>query len=136
MSFDPARFGWRQMRSGPMPAGAGIPWSKRVDDRWRYAMLTSAEHANPQGDVHGGMLMTFADQGLSLLAWEAAGRAPCSTIQLNTHFLAAVRPGDFVELDGEITRATKGLVFLRGLLSVGETEVAAIDGIWRVLRQP
>ena len=134
MSFDPAQLGWRPMRLGPMPAGAGIPWSKRADERWRYAMLTGPEHANPQGDVHGGMLMTFADQGLSLLAWEAAGRAPCSTIQLNTHFLAAVRPGDFVELDGEITRAARGLVFVRGILSVGETQVAAIDGIWRVLR--
>jgi acyl-coenzyme A thioesterase PaaI-like protein len=53
---------------------------------------------------------------------------------MNTHFLAAVTPGDFVELRGEVTRATRGLVFVRGILAVGETDVAAIDGIWRVLR--
>ena len=122
------------MRSGAMPANIGVPWSKRIDDRWCYAMLTAAEHANPQGALHGGILMTFADHALSLLAWEAAQRAPCTTIQLNTHFLAAVTPGEFVELRGEVTRATKGLVFLRGVLSVGERDVAAADGIWRVLR--
>jgi acyl-coenzyme A thioesterase PaaI-like protein len=122
------------MRGGAMPAGIGMPWSKRVDDIWRYGLLTTREHANPQGVLHGGILMTFADHCLSMLAWEAAKRVPCTTIQLNTHFLAAVEPGEFVELRGEVTRATKGLVFVRGLLAAGDRDVAAIDGIWRILR--
>lgn len=117
-----------------MPAGIGFPWAKRTDDSWLYGLLTTAEHANPQGFLHGGILMTFADHGLSMLAWEAAKRAPCTTIQLNTHFLSPVEPGDFVELQGDVTRATKGLVFVRGILSVGHRDVAAVDGIWRVLR--
>ena len=37
-------------------------------------------------------------------------------------------------LQGEVTRATRGLVFVRGLLSVDGNDVAAVDGIWRVLR--
>ncbi len=122
------------MRGGAMPAGIGLPWSKRSDNGWRYGFLTGPEHVNPQGVLHGGMLMTFADHGLSMLAWEAAKRAPCTTIQLNTHFLAAVTPGDFVELRGEVTRATKGLVFVRGVMAVGDRDVAAVDGIWRVLQ--
>ena len=74
MSFDPARHGWRLMRGGAMPADIGFPWAKRPRS-WRYGLLTTAEHANPQGALHGGILMTFADHGLSLLAWEAAPRA-------------------------------------------------------------
>ena len=119
-----------------MPAGIGIPWAIRSGVAWRYGMLTAPDHANPQGAVHGGMMMTFADHGLSLLAWEAAGRAPCTTIQLNTHFLSAATPGDFIELTGEVTRTTGGLVFVRGILSVGDRDVAALDGIWRILRPP
>ena len=136
MSFDPAADGWRVMRGGALPANIGLPWAKRSDHHWRYGLLTTADHANPQGALHGGVLMTFADHGLSMLAWEAAHRAPCTTIQLNTHFLAAVNPGDFVELTGEVTRATRGLVFVRGILAVGDRDVAAVDGIWRVLRAP
>jgi acyl-coenzyme A thioesterase PaaI-like protein len=136
MSFDPASHGWKPMRCGPMPAGIGVPWAKRADDGWRYGILTTTDHANPQGALHGGILMTFADQGLSLLAWEAAKRAPCTTIQLNTHFLAAVEPGEFVELRGEVTRATQGLVFARGVMVASGRDVAAVDGIWRVLRRP
>lgn len=135
MTFDPASEGWKLMRGGAMPAGIGIPWSKRSDTGWRYGFVTGPEHANPQGAVHGGMLMTFADHGLSLLAWEAAKRAPSTTIQLNTHFLSAVTPGEFVELSGQVTRATRGLVFVRGLLSAGGRDVAAIDAIWRILRE-
>lgn len=134
MSFDPATEGWRPMPNSAMPSGVGIPWAKRDGATWLYGMLTTAEHANPQGMVHGGMLMTFADHALSMLAWEAAKRAPCTTIQLNTHFLSAVTPGDFVALRGEVTRATRGLVFVRGLLAAGERDVAAVDGIWRISR--
>jgi len=133
-AFDPAALGWRPMRTDAMPASIGLPWAKRVDGAWQYAMLTTPEHANPQGAVHGGILMLFADHTLGNYAWEAAQRAPCVTIQFNHHFLAAVTPGDFVELRGEVTRATRGLVFVRGILTVGDKDVAAIDGIWRVLR--
>jgi len=122
------------MRGGAMPAGIGFPWAKQSDGHWIYGLLTTAEHANPQGALHGGILMTFADHGLSMLAWEAAQRTPCTTIQLNTHFLSAVAPGEFVELRGEVTRATKGLVFVRGIMAVGDRDVAAVDGIWRILR--
>jgi acyl-coenzyme A thioesterase PaaI-like protein len=136
--YDPAADGWRAVRSAAMPGGLGVPWAKRSGDGWIYGLLTGPEHANPNGFVHGGVLMAFADHGLSLLAWEAAERALCTTIQLNTHFLDAVSPGEFIELRGEITRRTQGLMFVRGMIAArrGEAtrEVGAIDGIWRVLR--
>src|SRR5580658_10669257 len=134
MSFDPATQGWRPVRNNDMPAGIGVLWAKREGDEWRYGMMTGQEHANPQGAIHGGMLMTFADHALGMYVWEAGKRMPNVTIQLNMHFLAAVTPGEFVELHGDVTKATRGLVFVRGILSVGDRDVAAVDGIWRILR--
>jgi acyl-coenzyme A thioesterase PaaI-like protein len=126
--FDPAAGGWRAL-----PGGA-----KQVDGAWQYGLPTIPEHDNNNGVVHGGILMAFADHGLSFLAWEAAERAPCTTIQLNTHFLDGVIPGEFIVLRGEVTRRTRGLVFVRGILAVlgedSERDVGAVDGIWRVLR--
>ena len=96
------------------------------------------ELLNSWGSVHGGVLMAFADHGLSMLAWEAAERAPCTTIQLNTHFLDAITPGEFLDIRGEVTRRTRGLVFVRGVITArgadAARDVGAIDGIWRVLR--
>ncbi|HQT78099.1 MAG: hypothetical protein B7Z80_18595 [Rhodospirillales bacterium 20-64-7] len=136
--YDPAADGWRPMPRAALPGGLGIPFARRDGQQWLYGLQTTDEHANPSGVVHGGVLMAFADHGLSLLAWAAAERAPCTTIQLNTHFLDAIRPGAFIFLRGEVTRRTRGLVFLRGLISAQGTEapreVGAVDGIWRVLQ--
>ena len=138
--YDPAADGWKALPGAAMPGGLGVPvpWAKKVDRSWVYGLLTGSEHANPNSVVHGGVLMAFADHGLSLLAWEAAERALCTTIQLNTHFLDAIKPGEFIELRGEVTRRTRGLVFVRGIIAVrgaDETrDVGAVDGVWRVLR--
>jgi hypothetical protein len=136
--FDPAADGWRALPGAAMPGGLGVPWAKQVDGAWHYGLPTILEHDNSSGVVHGGILMAFADHGLSLLAWEAAERSPCTTIQLNTHFLDGVIPGEFIVLRGEVTRRTRGLVFVRGILGVPGTEsmrdIGAVDGIWRVLR--
>jgi acyl-coenzyme A thioesterase PaaI-like protein len=136
--YNPAADGWRAMPSAALPSGIGIPWSRRVEGIWHYGLMTGDDHGNPNGFVHGGVLMTFADHGLSMLAWEAAERTLCTTIQLNTHFLDAIHPGEFIELRGEVTRQTRGLVFVRGVIGVrgeqDERDVGAVDGIWRVLR--
>ncbi len=136
--FDPAADGWRALPGAPLPGALGVPWAKRIGEAWRYGLLTGEGHANVNGLVHGGVLMAFADHGLSMLAWEAAERALCTTIQLNTHFLDAIRPGEFLELRGEVTRRTAGLVFVRGIVAARTAHAArdagAADGVWRVLR--
>ena len=132
MSFDPATEGWRPMKTNVMPCGIGMPWAKRADGAWRYGMTAAEAHLNPGGVVHGGILMTFADHTLGLYAWEKAGRVPLVTVQLNTHFMGAVHPGDFMELRGEVVRATRQMAFVRGTIAVRGTDVVALDGIWRI----
>ncbi len=138
MSYDPAANGWKPMSRAGLPAGLGVPWSKRQDGAWLYGLWTVDDHTNVNGVLHGGVLMTFADHGLSMLAWEAADRAPTTTIQLNTQFLDTVHPGEFLQLSGEVVRKTGSLVFMRGIVGVrdlsGVRDVGAVDGIWRVLR--
>jgi acyl-coenzyme A thioesterase PaaI-like protein len=136
--YDPASDGWRALPGAALPCGLGVPRAKRIGDDWRYGLHTGDTHANVNGIVHGGVLMAFAGHGLSLLAWEAAERAPCTTIQLNTHFLDAIKPGEFLEMRGEVTRRTTGLVFLRGVVAARNAhavrDAGAADGVWRVLR--
>lgn len=117
-----------------MPAGIGMPWQKRHGETWHYGLLTQADHANPAGAVHGGILTVFADHTLGCYVEAAADGVPNVTIQLNTHFLARVDPGSFLELRGEVTRITGTMVFVRGIIAVGARDVFAADGIWRVFR--
>lgn len=115
-----------------IPASLGALWTRRDGDAWCYAVQLDASHANAQGQVHGGVLMTFMDHALSLLVWEASGRAMCSTVHLDSHFLRAVQPPAFVELDGEILRRGKTLIFARGVLRVEGREVMEATGVWNV----
>lgn len=125
--------GWQPRLTNDFSHFVGPVLEKLEDGRRIFAFQADQRHANDRGVVHGGMLVTFADQAFGELVLDSVGRKLCATIQLNTQFIAAVRIGDFVEGRGEIVRGTRSLVFVRGMLFVGERTVAAIDGIWKVL---
>nr|WP_280842997.1 PaaI family thioesterase [Pararoseomonas baculiformis] len=95
--------------------------------------MAEPRHANGHGIVHGGMLMTLLDNALGLVVWHATGLRPAVTMQLNTQFLSSARPGEFLEARGEVLRVANSVVFVRGILSVGDRKVAAADGVWKVL---
>jgi acyl-coenzyme A thioesterase PaaI-like protein len=133
-SGTPADWTRREMKG--IPASLGALWTRRDGDSWRYAIQLDKSHANAQGAVHGGVLMTFMDHALSLMIWEASGRALCSTVHLDSHFLKAVRPPAFVELDGQILRQGKSLAFLRGVLRVDGTDVMEGTGVWSIAAAP
>ena len=125
---------WTRREMKGIPASLDALWTRRTEQGWRYAIKLDESHANAQGMVHGGVLMTFMDHGLSLMIWEASGRAACSTVHLDNHFLKAVRPPAFVELDGEIRRQGKSLAFLRGVLRVDGEAVMEANGVWSVMK--
>ncbi len=123
---------WKRREMKGIPATIGALWTQRDDAGWRYAVQLDENHCNAQGFVHGGVLMTFMDHAMSLLVWEAAERAFCSTIQLDNHFLKALRAPAFVELDFELLRRSRSLVFARGILRCGEDAVMEATGMWSV----
>ncbi|MDE2364710.1 MAG: PaaI family thioesterase [Hyphomicrobiales bacterium] len=132
-TFDPAAHGWKHMKLKGFTELVGPIWARRNGENWSYAFLAGERHDNRQGAVHGGMLMTFADHAIGFVAWEAAGRRACVTMQLENQFLAPVRSGDFVECETEVVRAAKTVIFLRGVLKVRGRPVMAANGIWKVV---
>lgn len=123
---------WTRRELKGIPGSLGALWTHRDKDGWHYGVQLDESHANAQGLIHGGVLMTFMDHGLSLLVWEACGRAMCSTIHLDSHFLSAVCPPAFVELHGQILRQGRTMVFARGVLRVAGTDVMEATGVWSI----
>lgn len=100
--------------------------------------LAGAKHGNKRGVVHGGMLATAFDVALGNASWHAASQKPCATVQLNVHFIGAVKLGDFAFVRVEVTKATRTMVFLRGVMVVtgqdgSDRVVATADGVWKIL---
>jgi acyl-coenzyme A thioesterase PaaI-like protein len=133
MSSDVVAPEWKAMRSGGFSALVGPILARREGSGWAYAFQSGPQHENRQGAVHGGMLLTFADHALGAIAWEAGGRRKCVTMQLDSQFVTAAIPGDFVECHGEVVRSARSVIFMRGALTVGERVVLAVTGIWKVV---
>lgn len=132
MSDSVAPADWTRREMKGIPASLGALWTRRDGDGWRYAVQLDESHVNAQGFIHGGVLMTFMDHALSLLIWEAAGRAMSSTIHLDSHFLAAVRAPAFVECDGRILRQGRRLAFARGVLRADGRDIMEATGVWSI----
>ena len=134
-AFDPALQGWEPYSDEGFIGLVGPLWQKTDEQGIRFAFLAERKHHNRRGVVQGGMLMTFADRALGMTAWHANGCRPQATIQLDVHFVDAVRIGEFVEAQCRVMRRTKSVLFLSATLVVGSRVVATANGIWKVLNK-
>ena len=124
--------GWSLWHSDAFEQRAG-PFYERVDESGNgiTAFRAGPEHMNGGGFMHGGCLMTFADSALFTIARPAMEGAFGVTVNLSGDFLASARVGQFVEARGEITRAARSTVFVRGLVTADRDPVLSFTGIIR-----
>jgi acyl-coenzyme A thioesterase PaaI-like protein len=130
--------GWRTWSRDNFETHNG-PFYHRMDDQGRIqcAFRVQSKHLNGSKNVHGGAFMSFADYCLFAIATPVL-RGPGVTVSFACEFLDAAREGELVEGSGEITRAGKSLLFLRGMLTSAERPLFTFSGtIKRVkLRMP
>lgn len=111
-------------------------WFRLVEDRLSVGFFVTASHCNEHlGTLHGGAAMTFADIAGGFRTALTLGHQRCATLQLQTHFTAVAREGEFISCEPEVVRQTRDILFLRGVLQTAERPVLAFDGIWKVLAE-
>ena len=82
----------------------------------RCAFRAEKKHMNGAGFMHGGCLMSFADFALFVIASPELTDQRAVTATFNAEFVGAVREGERLEGAGEIVKAGRSLVFVRGLI--------------------
>ncbi len=127
--FDPAKHGWERV--------SGHNFGELVGPIWRngdalFGFLATDKHRNHVGRVHGGMLMSFADQAMGMTGRRSNNNKPHATIEFNIQFVDRVDPGDFVEAHCAIVRKTRSVLFIETKLKVGARVVASANGVWKV----
>lgn len=103
------------------------------DGTHRSAFIAEARHCNAGGMLHGGLLMSFADYSLFAIAKEILG-GPCVTVAMNSEFVAAGEAGELIESAGEITRATRSLIFVRGKIFSADKTILSFSGIIKKIK--
>src|SRR5690606_13173867 len=101
------------------------------DGRMRCAFRAEPKHMNAGGRMHGGCLMTFADIALFQTAYQEMEGSSGVTVQLDSTFIDGAYVGELVEATGEVIRAGKSLIFVRGQINAGERVLMTFSGVIR-----
>ena len=120
---------WKQRALPGFMGVAGPLWTRHEADGWAYGLLLAPGHFNPAGVAHGGALLTLIDHVMSTVAWEASGRTPCLTLQLDTQLLAPARAGQFVEARARVVRRTHSLLFMQGSVTLDDAPILVAQAI-------
>jgi acyl-coenzyme A thioesterase 13 len=125
--------GWQTWGNGSDPfetlAGPFYMRALARADGYECAFMPEAHHANGMGNIHGGALMTFADFALFAHAHDYMSEHPCVTMQFESQFVGGAQVGTLITSAGEIVRATRTMIFIRGLISQGGKPVLAYSAI-------
>ena len=82
------------------------------------AFRAEAHHMNGHNNMHGGCMMSFADFGLFTIAEDALDQDTSAvTLSMSSEFLSAANIGDLMEVRGEVLRAGRSIIFVRGLVT-------------------
>ena len=103
-------------------------WRTEADGRPRSAFRAEPRHMNGGRFMHGGCIMTFADYSLFVIAREALADSFGVTATFSSEFVGSVHVGDLVECTGEIVKAGRSLIFVRGLITTGAEPVMSFSG--------
>ena len=124
----------------PVPAGGsgfaalvGPFYQKLEAGRLYRGIRVEPRHANRLGIAHGGLLLTFADTLLGAAIRHGVGPRPAVTVQLSTELAMAVRRGDWLEGEAEVSGTAGPLVFARGRAYVGRRTVFTAAGVFQLL---
>jgi acyl-coenzyme A thioesterase PaaI-like protein len=111
--------GWSYYPGGdPFEDLAGFFYCK-IDEAGRRICAFRAErkHMNGGGFMHGGCMMTFADFCLFWIAQDAIAGTLSVTATFNCELVGTAHEGELVECTGEVVKAGRSMVFLRGVIT-------------------
>jgi acyl-coenzyme A thioesterase PaaI-like protein len=130
----PPGAGWEQIDDIGFLDLVGPIWRRRVGDVYHYGFTAEPRHANLNGVVQGGMMMTLADRGMGRTVRMAHGDKPVATVHFSYDFIAPALIGHFLELHPKITNQTGALVFMESVVMDGDRMIGRANGVWKKLK--
>ena len=130
--------GWSYYPGGdPFEDLAGALYFKTEDDgRAVCAFRAERKHLNGGGFLHGGLVMTFADFSLFVIARDAIVGSPCVTATFNCELVGTAFEGDLIECRGEVVKPGRSMVFVRGLITCRDEPIASFSSVLKKTKRP
>jgi uncharacterized protein (TIGR00369 family) len=128
---DGAFAGWHKAGSTSTFNGLVGPYYYLMQDgrAVKVGFEAKEHHMNGGGSVHGGCLLTLADTSLFIFSMHLLKGAGVVTLSLDSQFLSRGRLGDAIYAEGEVVRAGKSVIFIRGTLNNEKGIILTYSGI-------
>jgi len=112
-------------------------YQKRCGDTLRIAMRAEEKHCNMRGDVHGGVVSSLADMAMGYnIAFSQQPPVSAVTASLTVDYVGRISRGDWLEVEVDIQKMGKRLVFANCFFYVGERRVARANAVFSILSRP
>jgi uncharacterized protein (TIGR00369 family) len=111
----------------------GIEWDTE-GDHVRTRLTVRPEHVNPNGTIHGGLLLTLLDFTLGAEVERSLGpglQGHPITIQLSSSMIAAASLGETVHGDARTTTSTKTMSFVEGQITCRDRILVTATAVFR-----
>ncbi|HET8705090.1 MAG TPA: PaaI family thioesterase [Pseudomonadales bacterium] len=99
-------------------------------------ILVQPHHVGANDRGHGGLMLTLLDEALGMNAALARNRTPVVTVSMQTNFIGATLPGEFLVATGYVQQLTTTMAFMEGKAWCGDRLVGTASGVWKFLRKP
>jgi len=123
--------GWQCYPGGDPFEDLAGPFYYRIggDGRAVCAFRAERRHMNGGGFMHGGCVMTFADFCLFVIARDVIDGSRTVTATFNGEFVGTAYEGQVVECTGEVVKAGRSMVFVRGVITAPDGPVMSFSSV-------
>ena len=121
--------------SGAFIAANGPLYIRHDANGVRLGFRVEERHTNPLAICHGGMMASFCDMLLPIVALRVRpeiGLRFLPTVSLQIDYLAPAPLGCWVQGETEVLRVTRTLIFAQGLVSADGEPAARASGILKI----
>lgn len=129
------RNGWVFDSADGFIAHIGGLWHLTNQAGNHYGFVTRDIHANRNGVVHGGMIMSFVDRAFGMHSRLSSGSAKSATVSLSHQFVAPLQLGKFAALTPRIVKLTPRMAFIEGTVMCDDQPIVQAQGVWRLARR-
>lgn len=122
-------------RGGPYMALNGPLYRRERDGAFALGLRVERRHVNPMANLHGGMMASFCDMLLVLVAHrqsEALRAHFMPTVSLQLDYLAPAPLGCWIEGTGQLLRATRSLAFVQALVTADGQPCVRASGVLKI----
>jgi len=127
----PEGFKLLRIDEGFIPHNGPYYYRRDSAGRLEFGFQSDARHLNPNGVLHGGAILGFLDTILGH-AIVRETRRYCATVSLDTQFMAAVPPGQWILGRVRIKRVARTLAFVDGEAVAGDTVLVTAAAVFRL----